>query len=66
MRITVHCKGLSKDDVTYLKTIRAGSARITVLTDGEEANINATGSFDDLVKIITQVTCLKNYEVHLH
>lgn len=66
MRITVHCKGLSKDDVTYLKSIKAGFARITVITSGEEASLNATGSFDDLVKIITQVTCLKNYEVHLH
>lgn len=65
MRVVVHCKDLGADDIKYLKSIRAGSARIKVTTDGGLTTLIANGIYDDLVNIIVQVTCVKNFEVHL-
>ena len=65
MRITVFCRDLSKDDITYLKSIKAGSARIRVTTDGGLTTLVANGIYDDLVQIIVAVSILKNFEVHL-
>lgn len=65
MRVVVHCKDLGADDIKYLKTIKAGSARIKVTTDGGLTTLIANGIYDDLVNIIVQVTCVKNFEVHL-
>ena len=65
MRITVFCKDLSRDDLTYIKTIKSGSARIRVTTDGSLTTLVATGTYDELVQIIIAVTVLKNFEVHL-
>jgi len=65
MRVVVHCKDLGADDIKYLKTIRAGDARIKVTTDGGLTTLIANGIYDDLVNVIVQVTCVKNFEVHL-
>ena len=64
MKIVVHCNGLSNSDISYLQTIRSGSAKTYVKTDGELTTLTATGTYDDLVNIIVQVTCVKNFEVH--
>lgn len=65
MRVTVFCRDLSRDDLTYIKTIKSGSARIRVTTDGSLTTIVASGTYDELVQIIIAVTVLKNFEVHL-
>lgn len=65
MRIVVHCRDLDSDDIKYLKTIRAGQARLRVTTDGSLTTLTATGIYDDLVNVIVQVTVVKNFEVHL-
>jgi len=65
MRVVVHCKDLGADDIKYLKTIKAGDARIKVTTDGGLTTLIANGIYDDLVNVIVQVTCVKNFEVHL-
>lgn len=64
MKIVVHCIGLPESDIRYLKTIKQGSARTSVKTDGDLTTLTATGIYDDLVNIIIQVTCVKNFEVH--
>lgn len=66
MRVVVHCKDLDEDDIKYLKTIKAGRARIKVNVDGKYVQLVAEGIYDDLVNVIVQVTCVKNFEVHLH
>ena len=65
MKITVFCRDLSRDDIKYLESIKAGSARIRVTTDGGLTTLVANGIYDDLVKIIVAVSILKNFEVHL-
>jgi len=65
MRIVVHCRDLSEDDIKYLKTIKFGSVRIKVTTDGSLTTLTATGIYDELVNVIVAVTCVKNFEVHL-
>ena len=65
VRIVVHCKDLSKDDITYLKTLKIGTARIRVTTDGSLTTLIANGIYDDIVQIIVAVSILKNFEVHL-
>lgn len=65
VRVVVHCKDLGADDIKYLKSIKSGHARVKVNVDGDYAMLVAEGIYDDLVNIIVQATCLKNFEVHL-
>lgn len=63
MKIIVHCKDLTANDIHYLKTIVAGNAKTKVDTDGSLTTLIAVGSYDDLINIIVQVTAVKNYEI---
>lgn len=63
MKIIVHCKDLTANDIHYLKSIVAGNAKTKVDTDGSLTTLTAIGSYDDLINIIVQVTTVRNYEI---
>lgn len=63
MKIIVHCKDLTANDIHYLKTLVVGGAKTKVDTDGSLTTLTAIGSYDDLINIIVQVTAVKNYEI---
>ena len=66
MRLTIELSGVSKGDVELFKKMNSTTLSITVRTCEGYTQINAFGSYDDLIPVIMQATCYKSYTIKLH
>lgn len=66
MQVVVHCLGLSKSEIQFLEDLkRRTKARIKIVSYGEQTTLTATGTYNDIVEIVKEVTILRNFEIHL-
>lgn len=66
MRLTVEITGISKGDIELFKKMSSPTLAISVRTCENYMQVNAFGSYDDLLTVIMQATCYKSYTIKLH
>lgn len=66
MRLTVEITGISKGDIELFKKMSSPTLAISVRTCENYMQVNAFGSYDDLLSVIMQATSYKSYTIKLH
>lgn len=66
MRLTVEITGISKGDIELFKKMSSPTLSITVRSCENFMQVNAFGSYDDLIPVIMQATSYKSYTIKLH
>lgn len=66
MRLTVEITGISKGDIELFKKMSSSTLAISVRTCENYMQVNAFGSYDDLLSVIMQATSYKSYTIKLH
>lgn len=65
MRLTVELTNVSKNEVALFEKLNSKTLSVTVRHYENCAQISAFGSYDELVQVILQATCYKNYTIKL-
>lgn len=66
MRLTVEISGITKGDIVLFEKMNSPTLSITVRSCENFMQINAFGSYDDLIPVIMQATSYKSYTIKLH
>ena len=66
MRLTIELSDVSKSDKALFEKMSSPTLSITVKTCENYMQVNAFGSYDDLIPVIMQATAFKSYTIKLH
>lgn len=66
MRLTIEISGITKGDIALFEKMNSSTLSITVRSCENYMQVNAFGSYDDLIPVIMQATSYKSYSIKLH